>query len=222
MFHLRVPSSGLLLVWGLLLFWCAGMRVAALAGEEPGTGLASWYGEEHRGKLMANGRRFDPDKLTAASWFYPLGTKVRVSLASTLEPRVSVVVTITDRGPAKRLVHDGRIIDLSHASFKRLGDPDIGLLEVIVTPIQSSLTLHKGRHLEAEFGLFALASSCRRKRLKVSPRVADPAMPKGSVSCVRTGNKRFMKSSRVNTGFGRHFDRSKIFYFFAEKMLSLA
>ena len=137
MFHLRVSASGLPLVSGLLLLWFAGMRVEALAGEEPGTGLASWYGEEHRGKLMANGKRFDPDKLTAASWFYPLGTKVRVSLESTSQPRASVVVTITDRGPAKRLVRDGRVIDLSHASFERLGAPELGLLEVTVEPIPS-------------------------------------------------------------------------------------
>ena len=52
------------------------------AGAAPSSGLASWYGEEHRGKLMANGKRFNPDKFTAASWFYPLGTKVRVTLAS--------------------------------------------------------------------------------------------------------------------------------------------
>jgi rare lipoprotein A len=138
MLHLRVPSSSLLLAWGILLFWFAGMRIAL--AEEPSTGLASWYGEEHRGKLMANGKKFDPDKLTAASWFFPLGTKVRVSLVSASQSRASVVVTITDRGPAKRLVHDGRIIDMSHASFERLGNPDIGLLEVIVTPLQPSPT----------------------------------------------------------------------------------
>jgi rare lipoprotein A len=133
MSHPRVPSSGLLLVSGFLLLGFAGMRVAALA-EKPSAGLASWYGEEHRGKLMANGKRFDPDKLTAASWFYPLGTKVRVSLASSSQPPASVEVTITDRGPAKHLVRDGRIIDLSYASFERLGNPDIGLLEVLVEP----------------------------------------------------------------------------------------
>src|SRR6516162_1226131 len=91
MFHLRVPSSGLLLAWGLLLLWFSGMRAVALAGEEPITGLASWYGEEHRGKLMANGKRFDPDKLTAASWFYPLGTKVRVTLTSNSQNTRSVL-----------------------------------------------------------------------------------------------------------------------------------
>ena len=107
----------------------------ALADAKPAAGLASWYGEDHRGRLMANGRRFNPDKLTAASWFYPLGTKVRVTLKSQdLSPR-SVLVTITDRGPSKELVRDGRIIDLTHAAFKRLGHPAIGLVAVIVEPL---------------------------------------------------------------------------------------
>jgi rare lipoprotein A len=98
--------------------------------------LASWYGEEHRGKLMANGRRFNPDKFTAASWFYPLGTKVVVTVGSDSQPRRSVVVTITDRGPAKDLVRDGRIIDLSHAPFRALASPDLGLVTVAVQPLK--------------------------------------------------------------------------------------
>ena len=77
---------------------------------------------------MANGKRFNPDKFTAASWFYPLGTKVRVTLASPSESPRSVVVTITDRGPAKEFVRDGRIIDLSHAPFKKLAPPQLGLV----------------------------------------------------------------------------------------------
>src|SRR5687768_1657305 len=106
-------------------------------------GHASWYGEDHRGKLMANGRRFDPDKLTAASWFYPLGTRVCVSLktdARVLNPQPprSVWVTITDRGPHRRFVLNGRIIDLSHGVFRRLADPDLGLIEVIVHPETAS------------------------------------------------------------------------------------
>jgi rare lipoprotein A len=111
---------------------------------EPGaaaalSGKASWYGEENRGKVMANGQRFNPDKLTAASWFYPLGTRVRVSLKT--DPRVlnpppprAVWVTITDRGPHHRFVRSGRIIDLSYEVFRRLADPDIGLIEVVVHP----------------------------------------------------------------------------------------
>ena len=88
---------------------------------------ASWYGEEHRGELMANGHRFNPDKLTAASWFYPLGSKAVV----TCDNR-SVVVEITDRGPAKRLVQKGRTIDLSRAAFAKLAPPDYGLIDVTV------------------------------------------------------------------------------------------
>jgi len=107
----------------------------------PSSGVASWYGEELRGKPMANGRRFDPDRLTAASWYYQLGTQVRVTLRSSFSsstPAPSVLVTITDRGPAKRLVRQGRIIDLGYAAFKRLARPHQGLVEVIVQPNPSS------------------------------------------------------------------------------------
>ena len=115
--------------------WVAGMG-NALAHTTPATGVASWYGESHRGRLMANGKKFDPNKLTAASWFYPLGSKVRVILNSPGKPARTVLVTITDRGPAKDLVHDGRIIDLAHAAFKHLGHPDLGLLPVIVQRVR--------------------------------------------------------------------------------------
>ncbi|MDB6108590.1 MAG: hypothetical protein JWR69_340 [Pedosphaera sp.] len=119
-----------------LLAWAV---LAAHAEPPPTSGQASWYGESHRGKLMANGKPFNPDSLTAASWFYPLGTKVRVTLreqASPLrsQPQPTVIVTITDRGPAKRLVRNGRIIDLSHAAFKTLASPDLGLVQVEVQP----------------------------------------------------------------------------------------
>jgi rare lipoprotein A len=100
------------------------------------TGIASWYGEEHRGKLMANGKRFDPEKLTAASWFFPLETKVLVTLNSTAAPPRSVVVTITDRGPAHRLVRAGRILDLSYAAFQKLAPPEEGLVEVTVQAVR--------------------------------------------------------------------------------------
>ena len=76
---------------------------------------------------MANGNRFNPDKLTAASWFYNLGTRVVVTHANR-----SVVVEITDRGPARHLVNAGRKIDLSRAAFARLANPGWGLIAVNV------------------------------------------------------------------------------------------
>lgn len=87
-------------------------------------GLASWYGEELRNHLMANGHPFNPDALTCACWHYPLGTSLLVTNRRT---GASVVVKTTDRGPAKRL---HRLIDLSEAAFKRIGDPKVGLLDV--------------------------------------------------------------------------------------------
>lgn len=80
---------------------------------------------------MANGKPFDPKKLTAASWEHRLGTKVKVTSGDR-----SVIVTITDRGPNKRLVKQGRVIDLSRAAFLQLGDLRAGLLPVTVEAIQ--------------------------------------------------------------------------------------
>jgi rare lipoprotein A len=88
---------------------------------------ASWYGEKERDLPMANGQRFNPDRLTAASWFFDFGSKVVVMHANR-----SVVVEITDRGPTKRLVNEGRKIDLSRAAFAKLADPDLGLIAVTV------------------------------------------------------------------------------------------
>jgi rare lipoprotein A len=102
----------------------------------PSSGEASWYGEAHRGRLMANGKKFDPDKLTAASWFYPLGAQIRVMHQAPGRRSRSVLVTITDRGPARDLVENGRVIDLTHAAFKRLGNPDVGLLPVVLRRVR--------------------------------------------------------------------------------------
>ena len=85
---------------------------------------------------MANGRKFDPDRMTAASWFYPLGTRVRVTVNSPNFESRSVLVTITDRGPAKRLVQQGRVIDLGRAAFRKIAEPDLGLVEVVVERVQ--------------------------------------------------------------------------------------
>jgi rare lipoprotein A len=94
-------------------------------------GTASWYGERHQGRKMANGQRFDRHKLTAASWYFPLGTTIRVVNVKNGE---SVVVTITDRGPNLRL---HRILDLSEAAAERLGYVGQGLTPVFLYPLPS-------------------------------------------------------------------------------------
>jgi rare lipoprotein A len=78
------------------------------------TGLASWYGPGFVGKPMANGKPFDPRRLTAASKTLPLGTKIKVTC---LKTKRHVVVTVTDRGPYVR----PRILDLSAEAARRIG-----------------------------------------------------------------------------------------------------
>ena len=91
-------------------------------------GMASWYGEHHQGRKMANGQRFDFHQLTAASWTLPLGTMIRVV---NLENGKSVVVTISDRGPNQRL---HRILDLSRAAAEQLNYVDRGVTPVFFSP----------------------------------------------------------------------------------------
>lgn len=94
-------------------------------------GTASWYGVQHQGLKMANGKRFDRHKFTAASWYFPLGTTIRVV---NLRNGASVVVTITDRGPNLRL---NRILDLSEAAADRLDYVGQGLTSVFLYPVIS-------------------------------------------------------------------------------------
>lgn len=88
-------------------------------------GKASYYGAAHHGRTMANGKPFDMHALTAAMWDVPLGTKFRVTRGGK-----SVVVTISDRGPARRL---HRVIDLSRAAAAKLGMIDAGVAKVCIS-----------------------------------------------------------------------------------------
>lgn len=118
----RWPTADLRMVCLCLLLGSASAIAAA-----PVT--ASWYGEEHRGRLMANGRPFDPDAFTCASWDYPMGTRLRLWGQHGVG---SVVVRVTDRGPARRLYRQGRRLDLSRAAFGKLARWEEGLVRVRV------------------------------------------------------------------------------------------
>jgi rare lipoprotein A len=87
------------------------------------TGIASWYGLPHHGRLTASGEVFDMTRMTAAHRTLRFGTRVRVRhLARDKE----VEVRINDRGPFKQ----GRIIDLSRDAAQRIeisGIADVGL-----------------------------------------------------------------------------------------------
>ncbi len=72
-------------------------------------GDASWYYG-----FMVAGNKFFRNGHYAAMWDVPLGTKARVT---NLDNGKSIIVTINDRGPNKRLVAKGRIIDLAAKAF---------------------------------------------------------------------------------------------------------
>ena|ERR1700729_1786052 len=85
------------------LILCADLNAADAA-------VASVCGRESRPRT-ADGERFDPQAMTAASRTLPFGTYVRV----THDGR-SVTVRINDRGPFVR----GRDIDLSRGAARRI------------------------------------------------------------------------------------------------------
>lgn len=93
-------------------------------------GKASYYGGKFHGRKMANGERFNKNKMTAAHKTLPFGTKVKVT---NLETRRSVKVQITDRGPFVK----GRIIDVSEAAARKLDFIDDGVVPVKMKVIKS-------------------------------------------------------------------------------------
>lgn len=80
---------------------------------------------------MANGDKFNQNKLTAAHRTLPFGTKVKVY---NLQTNKAVKVKITDRGPFVK----GRIIDLSEAAAKRLGSVKAGVVPVKVKVVRAA------------------------------------------------------------------------------------
>jgi rare lipoprotein A len=131
---LRIVS----LLFVVSLLWTSPMSAASEKSRLPKVtqapraryvGLASWYGAKHQGRKMANGRKFDRNVLTAACWYFPLGTVVRVV---NLRSGNAVTVTITDRGPNQQL---HRVLDLSEAAAERLGYIGDGLTPVFISPL---------------------------------------------------------------------------------------
>jgi rare lipoprotein A len=81
-------------------------------------GLASFYGKDFHGKVMASGARFDMNAMVAAHPSYPFGTLVRVT---NLANGRSLAVQILDRGPSAGPRADGVIIDVSQGAARALG-----------------------------------------------------------------------------------------------------
>ncbi len=100
-------------------------------------GMASWYGFSSPGinRKTANMEIFDQEDMTCAMWRVPFNTILKVT---NWEGGRSVYVRVNDRGPAKRLVKEGRIIDLTKGAFQRIADLRKGLIRVRVEIIDSA------------------------------------------------------------------------------------
>ena len=83
-------------------------------------GKASWYYAKEPG-------------MTSAMWHVPKGSYLKIT---NVENNKSIVVRVTDRGPSKRLVKEGRIIDLNRDAFARICNPCQGLCPVIVEKLR--------------------------------------------------------------------------------------
>jgi len=95
------------------------------------TGMASWYSKESPGirKTTANMEIFDDTDFTCAMWDVPFNQRLRVT---NLENGRSVIVRVNDRGPHKRFVETGRVIDLSKRAFQEIAGLKQGLITVKV------------------------------------------------------------------------------------------
>ena len=122
---------------GLTVFWLIvalmisiGMR--SCSGEEC---LASWYGAkgEVLNEYTAGGRRFNADEMGGASWFYNFGTKLRVR---NIRNGKECIITIWDRGPAWRLVRQGRKLDLYRSAFLAIAELREGVIRVDVEEVE--------------------------------------------------------------------------------------
>lgn len=117
---------------GLLLFFMIwGLGLTAQRAPVPTLkGKASFYSDWFDGRLTASGERFSQDEYTAAHMTLPFGTWVEVTNRKNGQ---LVYLRINDRGPYVK----GRIIDLSKAAAKALGDLNQGIFRVEIRVVQN-------------------------------------------------------------------------------------
>ena len=122
----------LLLMLALLMQSCGShlppKTDAKLIGYEE-TGKASFYAMKFQFRKTASGERFNQFAMTAAHKILPFGTML---LVTNLENGKSVKVKVNDRGPFIK----GRIIDLSRASFAKIGDTAKGVISVKIKAVE--------------------------------------------------------------------------------------
>ena len=140
---MRPATIGLLGVCVAILGGVCPCRASQDVAKQIKHGTASWYSSKdtcpHNPDPrcpMANGRSIYEQEATqpffAASWDYPLGAHLLVTARTGRRGVRTTVVEVTDRGPAKQLVRQGRILDLSEKSFAAIADLKEGVINITV------------------------------------------------------------------------------------------
>jgi rare lipoprotein A len=129
----RLKNSGLrlkIIILLLILVSCAPKKPPTVEYIPEGAqkGVASWYGSEFHGRPTASGEIYNMYDYTCAHREYPFGTKLKVI---NLKNNKDVVCTVNDRGPFVQ----GRDIDLSFASAKKIDLIATGTAEVLMEPV---------------------------------------------------------------------------------------
>lgn len=129
----RLKNSGLrlkIIILLLILVSCAPKKPPTVEYIPEGAqkGVASWYGSEFHGRPTASGEIYNMYDYTCAHREYPFGTKLKVI---NLKNNKDVVCTVNDRGPFVQ----GRDIDLSYASAKKIDLIATGTAEVLMEPV---------------------------------------------------------------------------------------
>ena len=94
-------------------------------------GEASWYSRNSPGINLrtANNEIFDDKGMTCAMWGASFNRLVKVT---NLKNGKSIIVRVNDRGPHRRYVEQGRVVDLTLEAFSRLESPKEGLIDVAI------------------------------------------------------------------------------------------
>ena len=146
----RSISVGLLLLSGAFLGLCidrnppeispspviaASLPTVSAADAPVHVLTASYYSNRFNGRKTADGERYNPNRLTAASKTLPLGSVVKVQNPANGR---SVKVRINDRGP----YIPGRDLDLSRRAARNLGILHQGVTPVKVMMLATNQTPH--------------------------------------------------------------------------------
>jgi rare lipoprotein A len=101
------------------------------------SGTSSHYADKFHGRLTASGETFNMHDYTCANKELPFGTILKIT---NLDNGLTTLVKVNDRGP---YVND-RIIDLSYAAAKRIGN--LGLPKIKAESFDKNYSVNKDTH----------------------------------------------------------------------------